>query len=51
MWDLRRYDFIIQFAWQPQPRGQRIEKMAKQGEAAPSTAAAAGEANLPGDSS
>jgi hypothetical protein len=50
-WKLRRYDFIIQFAWQPQPRGQRMEKMAKQGEAAPSTAAAAGEATLPGDSS
>jgi type IV pilus assembly protein PilM len=50
-WDLRRYDFIIQFAWQPQPRGQRLEKMAREGKAAPSTAAAAGEAALPGDSS
>jgi type IV pilus assembly protein PilM len=51
IWKLRQYDFIIQFAWQPQPRGQRLEKMAKQGEAAPSTAAAAGEAALPSDSS
>jgi type IV pilus assembly protein PilM len=39
IWKLRQYDFFIQFAWQPQPRGQRLEKMAKQGEAAPGTAA------------
>jgi type IV pilus assembly protein PilM len=52
IWKLRQYDFIIQFAWQPQPRGQRIEKMAKQGEgeAAPSTAAAATETAVPGAS-
>jgi hypothetical protein len=51
IWKLRQYDFFIQFAWQRQPRGQRIEKMAQQGEAAPSTAAAAGESALTGDSS
>jgi type IV pilus assembly protein PilM len=50
IWKLRQYDFIIQFAWQQQPRGHRIEKMAKRAEAAPSTAAV-GEAAATGDSS
>jgi type IV pilus assembly protein PilM len=53
LWKLRQYDFIIQFCWQPQPRGTRLDKkkMAQQeqpeGEA-PSTAAIEGDA---GDSS
>jgi type IV pilus assembly protein PilM len=51
IWKLRRYDFLIQFAWQPQPRRQRLEKMAQEGQAAPGTAAAAGDVALPGDSS
>jgi type IV pilus assembly protein PilM len=50
IWKLRQYDFFIQFAWQPQPRGQRLENMAKQGEAAPGTAAV-GETAQTGDSS
>jgi type IV pilus assembly protein PilM len=51
IWKLRQYDFIIQFAWQPQPRGQRLEKMAGQGESTPGTAAAVGDATRTGDSS
>lgn len=64
IWKLRRYDFIIQFCWQPQPRGERLEKMAKgeqqegeqpQGETAadevPSTAAVDGDTAQTGDSS
>jgi type IV pilus assembly protein PilM len=53
LWKLRQYDFIIQFCWQPQPRGTRLDKkkMAQQeqpeGEA-PSTAAIESDA---GDSS
>jgi type IV pilus assembly protein PilM len=53
LWKLRQYDFIIQFCWQPQPRGTRLDKqkMAQQeqpeGEA-PSTAAIEGDT---GDSS
>jgi len=35
--ELREYEFIIQFAWQPQPRSVRQEKRAQR--AAPSTAA------------
>jgi type IV pilus assembly protein PilM len=38
---LRKYRFVIQFCWQPQPRGQRIEKMTQKKAAEPSTAAAA----------
>jgi hypothetical protein len=39
-WVLRRYDFLVQFCWQPQPRGKRLEKMAGAATgAAPSTAA------------
>jgi uncharacterized protein (DUF2249 family) len=41
---LRKYRFVIQFCWQPQPRGQRLEKMAQKKAAAASTAATAGEA-------
>jgi type IV pilus assembly protein PilM len=26
---LRKYNFIVQFSWQPQPRGKRLEKMAE----------------------
>jgi type IV pilus assembly protein PilM len=42
---LRQYDFIVQFCWQPQPRGHRLEKMAEKkppatGEAPAGTAAA-----------
>ena len=37
---LRKYRFVIQFCWQPQPRGQRIEKMAQKKAAEPGTAAA-----------
>jgi hypothetical protein len=44
---LRKYRFLIQFAWQPQPRGQRLEKTQQQKAAAPSTAAAPGEAVPP----
>jgi type IV pilus assembly protein PilM len=53
LWKLRQYDFIIQFCWQPQPRGARLDKkkMAQEqppdGEA-PSTAAIEGDT---GDSS
>lgn len=28
VWTLRRYDFLIQFCWQPTPRGKRLEKLA-----------------------
>jgi type IV pilus assembly protein PilM len=49
---LRRYRFVVQFAWQPKPRGKRLEKMAQQkGGAAPSTAAVEGEAPAAGPSS
>jgi type IV pilus assembly protein PilM len=46
---LRQYDFIVQFCWQPQPRGHRLEKMAEKkapatGEAPAGTAAAGDEA-------
>jgi hypothetical protein len=55
---LRRYDFILQFVWQPQPRSARLEK-AKQGteqpaeqpaEAGPGTAAVGEEPAASGDS-
>lgn len=32
---LRQYDFIVQFSWQPEPRGKRLEKMAQKKNAAP----------------
>jgi type IV pilus assembly protein PilM len=56
MFKLRQYDFIVQFCWQPQPRGKRIEmaqkKTAPAGEAdAPSTAAAGTDAPATGPSS
>ncbi len=35
---LRQYDFIVQFCWQPEPRGKRIEKMAQKKNAAPAAA-------------
>jgi hypothetical protein len=47
MFKLRKYRFIIQFCWQPQPRGQRIEKMAQKKAAEASTAAAGAEAPRP----
>jgi type IV pilus assembly protein PilM len=55
MFKLRQYDFVVQFCWQPQPRGKRIEmaqkKNAPAGEGAPSTAAAGTEAPAAGPSS
>jgi type IV pilus assembly protein PilM len=30
VWELRRYDFVIQFCWKPEPRGVRQEKLVKQ---------------------
>jgi type IV pilus assembly protein PilM len=55
LWKLRQYDFIIQFCWQPQPRGKRLEKEKAEdeqpeGEAA-STAATDGDAAPTGDNS
>jgi type IV pilus assembly protein PilM len=42
-WKLRRYDFLIQFCWQPTPRGERLNKSANKteegSEEVPSTAA------------
>lgn len=29
MYKLRQYDFVVQFCWQPQPRSQRVAKMAQ----------------------
>jgi type IV pilus assembly protein PilM len=37
---LRKYRFVIQFCWQPQPRGQRMEKLAQKKAAEAATAAA-----------
>jgi type IV pilus assembly protein PilM len=37
-WKLRRYDFVIQFCWQPKTRTQRREKPAATGDAAAGTA-------------
>ncbi len=56
MFKLRQYDFVIQFCWQPQPRGQRLQKLAEKKAAPPGTApagtAAVGEeAAQPGPSS
>jgi type IV pilus assembly protein PilM len=39
---LRQYNFIVQFCWQPQPRGNRLEKMVEQKAAPP-----AGDAEAP----
>ena len=44
LWKLRRYDFVIQFCWQPKTRTQRREKAAAGAEPAAGTAAAAGPA-------
>jgi hypothetical protein len=44
---LRKYRFVIQFCWQQQPRGQRIEKMAQKKAAEASTATAGAEAPRP----
>jgi type IV pilus assembly protein PilM len=44
---LRKYRFVIQFCWQPQPRGQRLEKMAQKKAAEPSTAATTADAPKP----
>jgi type IV pilus assembly protein PilM len=43
-WKLRRYDFIIQFCWQPKTRTQRREKSAASADAAAGTASATGPA-------
>ena len=55
MFELRQYDFIVQFCWQPQPRGKRIEmaqkKTAPAGETAPDTAAAGTDVPAAGPSS
>jgi type IV pilus assembly protein PilM len=51
MWTLRRYDFLIQFCWQPQPRGARLQKFADRSGQAPSTAAVGTEAATTRDSS
>jgi type IV pilus assembly protein PilM len=48
---LRKYRFVVQFVWQPQPRGKRLEKMAQKNGAAPSTASADTTATPPGPSS
>jgi type IV pilus assembly protein PilM len=48
---LRQYNFIIQFAWQPQPRGVRLEKMAQKAKQAQSTAAAGDQTPPAGPSS
>lgn len=45
---LRKYPFLIQFLWQQQPRGQRLEKMAqKKAAAAANTASTSEEAPRP----
>ena len=41
---LRQYDFIVQFCWQPQPRGVRQKIMAEKKNTTPSTAAVGTEA-------
>jgi type IV pilus assembly protein PilM len=53
---LRQYDFYVQFCWQPEPRGKRLEKMAKknaapEGTDTPSTAATSPETAATGPSS
>ena len=37
-WKLRRYDFMIQFSWQPKPRTTRRQEMAKGSAQVPATA-------------
>jgi hypothetical protein len=50
--DLRQYDFVIQFCWQPKPRGERPEEWAQQQGELPETASLDGAgANSRGDSS
>ncbi|HEY4232388.1 MAG TPA: pilus assembly protein PilM [Lacipirellulaceae bacterium] len=44
IWKLRKYDFVIQFCWQPKTRTQRREKPAVAGDSAAGTAAANGPA-------
>jgi type IV pilus assembly protein PilM len=51
IWKLRQYNFIIQFCWQPEPRGKRLDKVPKQPGDAPSTAAVEGDTAQTGDSS
>jgi hypothetical protein len=52
MYNLRLYDFRIQFCWQEQPRGKREEKkMAQQNGTSPDAAAVGGEPAPTGDSS
>ena len=50
-WTLRRYDFLVQFCWQPQPRGERLKKLAGESGETPSTAAVDTDAADTGDSS
>ncbi len=50
-WTLRRYDFYVQFCWQPQPRGERLKKLAGESGETPSTAAVDTDAAGTGDSS
>jgi hypothetical protein len=44
---LRKYRFVIQFCWQPQPRGQRQEKLAQKKAAEAATAATPAETPPP----
>ena len=50
-WTLRRYDFYVQFCWQPQPRGERLKKLAGESGETPSTASVDTDAADTGDSS
>jgi type IV pilus assembly protein PilM len=50
VWKLRRYDFRIQFCWQPQPRGERQEELATNVDGSPQTAAAGEDVTGLGDS-
>ncbi len=45
---LRKFPFVIQFCWQPQPRSLRLQKMAEKKAAAANTAASAGGATTTG---
>jgi hypothetical protein len=44
---LRKYPFVIQFAWQPQPRGQRVAMAAQKKAAAAAAATTPAEAPTP----
>jgi type IV pilus assembly protein PilM len=44
---LRKYRFVIQFCWQPQPRAQRLEKLAQKKAAEAATAATPAETPPP----